>query len=120
MPYILVRHKVKDYEQFRKVFFKNFKEVKDNDSQRGHIFRNKVDPNEVFVLVKWNNLDNFKTFYSTILGMVVNKWNKMCSKVGGQTFDKFSESSPKESKEKAGIIGESEGWFFEEVEEFSE
>ena len=32
MAYILVKHKVKDYEQFKKVFFENFKAVKNNGS----------------------------------------------------------------------------------------
>lgn len=94
MVYILVRHKVRDYEKFRKVFFGNFKKVKNNGSQHSYIFRNKNDLNEVWVLVKWKSLESFK---------------------------KFSESPkiPKDSQKLGTVIGTPEGWFFENVEEFS-
>ena len=52
MVYILVKHKIKDYNKFRKIFFGNFRKVPNNGSQGGFIFRNKDDLNEVFVLVK--------------------------------------------------------------------
>ena len=94
MAYVLVRHKVKDYKQWRKAFYGHLKEVKDNGSQGGFIFRNKNDTNEVFVLMKWDSLDNFK---------------------------KFSKSKrSEEAKKKGGLVGKPEGWLFEEVEEVRE
>ena len=94
MVHILVRHKVKDYGKFRRAFYGHLKEVRNNGSQGGFIFRNKNDPNEIFVLMKWDSLDNFK---------------------------KFSESkSSKEAKDKGGLVGEPEGWLFEDVEEVSQ
>ena len=94
MAYILVRHKVKDYGKWRKVFYGHLKEVKNNGSQGGFIFRNKNNLNEIFVLMKWDSLANFK---------------------------KFSQSKrSEEAKEKGGLVGEPEGWLFEDVEEVSE
>lgn len=93
MVYILVRHKIKDYKKFRKVFFGNFKKVKNNGSQGGFIFRNKDNRNEVFVLVKWKSIESFKKFAA-------------------------SPKIPKDTMKKATLIGKPEGWLFEEAEKF--
>ncbi len=66
MVHILVRHKVKDYDQWRKVFYEHLLASKPNGSQGGYIFRNKHEKNEVFVLMKWDHMDNFKKFSQSI------------------------------------------------------
>ena len=91
MVYILVRHKVRDYKQFRKVFLNNLKKVKNNGSQHGYIFRNRDNPNEVFILVKWKSMESF------------NKFAK-------------SPKIPKDAPKQATVIGKIDGWFFEKVE----
>ena len=93
MVYILVRHKIKDFKKFRKIFYNNFKLVPNNGSQGGFVFRNKADKNEVFVLVKWDSLENFQKFAK-------------------------SPKIPKNVQKKATVIGNPEGWFFEDAEEF--
>ena len=93
MAYILVRHKVRDFKKFRKVFFDNFRKVKNNGSQGGFIFRNKVNKNEVFILVKWNSLRNFQKFAK-------------------------SPKIPKDPQKRATVIGKIDEWFFEDAEKF--
>ena len=91
MIHLLVRHKVKDYDTWRKAFYEHLRGTKNNGSRGGYIFRNKDEQNEVFVLMKWDSTDNFK---------------------------KFSESkSSDEAKEKGGLVGKPEGWIFEDFEE---
>ena len=91
MVYILVRHKVRNYNKFRKVFFDNLRRVKNNGSQNGFIFRNKDNLNEVFILVKWNSLKKFRKFAS-------------------------SQNIPKNPQKRATVHGKIDGWFFEKVE----
>ncbi|MEK6947745.1 MAG: antibiotic biosynthesis monooxygenase [Nanoarchaeota archaeon] len=92
MVYLLVKHKIKDYNKFKKAFHNNLNVVQDNGSQGGYIMRNRDDKNEVFVLLRWKDMDSFK---------------------------KFSESkdpnlkSPEES-----TVSNVEAWFFDDVEEF--
>ncbi len=93
MVYILVRHQVKDFVKFRKEFLNNLKLVPKNGSQGGFIFRNKENRNEVFVLIKWDSLENFHKFSN-------------------------HPNIPKDVREKATVIGTPEGFFFEDVEEF--
>src|SRR5436305_1757783 len=51
MPFIIVKHKVKDFEQWRKVFVsKPHQKVRTQaGGQGGQILRNEQDPNEVWV-----------------------------------------------------------------------
>ena len=93
MVYILVRHKVRDYGKFRKVFFDNLERVKNNGSQNGFIFRSKDNLNEVFILVRWNSLKNFKKFAN-------------------------SPKIPKNPQKRATVHGKIDGWFFEKAEIF--
>ena len=92
MVYLLVKHKIKDYSKFKKAFLNNLDVVKDNGSNGGYIMRNNNDKNEVFVLVKWKDMDSFK---------------------------KFSESKdPKLKSLEEGTVSNVEAWFFDDVEEF--
>ena len=50
MAYILVRHKVKDFERWKAVFDGHSDARKAATSKGGRILRNADDPNEVFVL----------------------------------------------------------------------
>ena len=92
MVHLIVKHKVKNYEQFRKTFIENLKSQKNNGSLGGKILRSKSDKNEVWVVIEWDSLENFKKFAGA--------------------------SNPEESKKKGTVIGEPEGWVFEDAEEF--
>ena len=90
MVWIVVKHKVKDYKQFRSAFFDNLKLVKNNGFQEGKIFKSTQDPNEVWVFIKWESR---------------------------KSFEKFAAQTPKDSLESGGIIGQPEGFFLDEIEE---
>ncbi len=66
---------------------------KQNGSQGRYIFINKDEKNEIFVLMKWGNLNNFKKFSQSV--------------------------DPKKAKESGGVLYEPKVWFFEDAEEVS-
>ncbi len=62
MPYLLIRHKVKDYDTWKPVFDEHGSARKASGSKRGRLFRNADDPNEVVIIFKWDNLDKARKF----------------------------------------------------------
>jgi len=62
MAYMLVRHKVKDFKQWKPYFDEDAKRRKSGGSKGGFLYRNSDDPNEVFLLFKWDKLENAKKF----------------------------------------------------------
>jgi heme-degrading monooxygenase HmoA len=58
MPYMLVRHKVKDYDQWKLVFEENGSMRKGAGSKGSTVFRDAEDPDRVTVLIKWDSIEN--------------------------------------------------------------
>jgi heme-degrading monooxygenase HmoA len=55
MPYLLVRHKVEDYERYGATRERS-------GSKGGWILRNAEDPNELVILLEWDSLENARRF----------------------------------------------------------
>ena len=91
MPYMLVRHKVEDYERWKPVFDGNAPVRKQSGSKGGRLFRNADDPNEIVILFEWDPLDNARTY--------------------AQSWDL------RERMQRAGVADQPDIYFFEEVEE---
>lgn len=62
MPYLLVRHKVEDYESWKPVFDEHRATRKESGSKGGRLWRTADDPNEVVILFEWDELDNARRF----------------------------------------------------------
>ena len=63
MPYLLVRHKVEDYERWKLVFDHDHGATREQwGSKGGRILRNADDPNELVILLEWDSLDNARQF----------------------------------------------------------
>jgi hypothetical protein len=62
MPYLLVRHKVTDYEQWKSVFDAHSLTRQANGSRGGQLFRNASDPNELVILLEWDVLEKARQF----------------------------------------------------------
>jgi heme-degrading monooxygenase HmoA len=62
MPYLLVRHKVEDYEKWKPVFNEHSKVRRASGSKGGHLFRNADDPNEIVVLLEWDTVEKARKF----------------------------------------------------------
>lgn len=51
MPYILIRHKVKNYAKWKPVFDEHGASREENGSWGGQLFRNADDPDELVILL---------------------------------------------------------------------
>lgn len=62
MAYVLVRHKVADYEKWKSVFDEHATMRKASGSKGGRLFRNANDPNETVILLEWDGLERARQF----------------------------------------------------------
>ncbi len=90
MPYILVRHKVEDYAKWKPMFDEDGVNRKAAGSKGSHLFRNADDPNELFVLLDWDDLGKAKQFTQS--------------------------PALRETMERAGVIDHPDIYFLDEVE----
>jgi heme-degrading monooxygenase HmoA len=91
MPYLLVRHKVEDYERWKPIFDEHGAVREPNGSKGGRLFRNADDPNETVVLFEWDNVENARTFTQS--------------------------QDLRETMQRSGVADQPDIYFFEEVEE---
>ena len=91
MAHFLVHHKVEDYKTWKSVFDAHSSLRSEAGSQGGKIYRSTNNPNELYVLLEWDSLEN---------------------------AHKFAQSdSIKEAMKKAGVVGMPAIYFVEEVAE---
>lgn len=62
MPYVLVRHKVADYAQWKPVYDAHATSRKAGGSKGAHLFRNAENPNETIILLEWEDLEQARQF----------------------------------------------------------
>jgi hypothetical protein len=62
VPFLLIRQKVADFEMWRRAFDENAGTRRANGSNAWHVFRNGSDPDEVWVLLEWDNLMRARLF----------------------------------------------------------
>jgi heme-degrading monooxygenase HmoA len=62
MPSLFIRHTVVDFAAWRPAFEEHGFTRRANGSQRERIFRNADDPNEVMLLLEWDDLSRARLF----------------------------------------------------------
>ena len=62
MAHILVHHKVEDYNKWKPVFDEHASARSEGGSKGGKVFRNANVPNELFVLLEWDSVENAQNF----------------------------------------------------------
>ena len=62
MPSLLIRHNVADYLAWKAVFDEHGPARRANGSQGGWLFRSAADPNEVLLLLAWDDLERARLF----------------------------------------------------------
>jgi heme-degrading monooxygenase HmoA len=62
MPYLLIRHKVKDYAKWKPIFDEHGASRRQSGSRGGFLFRNASDPNELVILLEWDDLNKARQF----------------------------------------------------------
>ena len=63
MQYVLIIHKVEDYDKWKAVYDEDTANREDNGSNGAHVFRSADNPDEVMILFKWDDLDNARKFF---------------------------------------------------------
>ena len=90
MPYMLGRHRIKDYAQWKSVFEDHADARKAMGCKGGLILRNADDPSEIIVFLEWESLEKAREFPKT--------------------------HDVADAKARGGVIDEPDGWFLELVE----
>jgi heme-degrading monooxygenase HmoA len=90
MPSLLIRHHVADYLAWKAVFDEHEPARRANGSQGGWLFRDTADPNELLVLLAWDDLERARLFVDS--------------------------DDLREAMTRAGVAGQPDIWFLEEVE----
>jgi heme-degrading monooxygenase HmoA len=62
MAHMLVRSNVEDFAKWKEAFDGDIGFRESRGSRGGHVFQNASDPNEVFVLLEWDTMDNLQQF----------------------------------------------------------
>ncbi len=62
MPFLLVRHKVKDYAAWKPFFDRHATARKAGGCKGGYLYRNIDNPNETVVIFEWDKLDRARAF----------------------------------------------------------
>ena len=65
MIYVLVRHKVKDYEKWKPVFDAQNAARKSTGEKGGKLLHNIDDHNEMIIYFKWDTVENARKFYES-------------------------------------------------------
>jgi hypothetical protein len=62
MPYVLIQHNVAKYGIFEPVFKDDEARRRRSGSKGGRLFRNVVDPNNLFALFEWDTVEDAQKF----------------------------------------------------------
>jgi hypothetical protein len=62
VPFLLIRHKVADFGAWQRSFDEDAGVRRANGSIGWRVFRDSADPNEVWVLLEWDNLMRARLF----------------------------------------------------------
>lgn len=65
MHYVLVRHKVEEYNKWKNIYDGNMENRKNNGSKGSHVFRSAENPDELVILFEWDDLDNARKFFES-------------------------------------------------------
>lgn len=90
MPVMLIRHNVADYGSWKPVFDEHGMTRRANGSRGGRIFRSADDPNDVLVLLEWDDLERARLFADS--------------------------DDLREALERAGVTGQPQIWFLDDVD----
>lgn len=62
MSYVLIQHKVKDYDKWKSVFDEHIDFRKAGGEKGYRLFRNIDDPSETIIIFKWDTIENARKF----------------------------------------------------------
>lgn len=66
MSFLLVRHQVQDYAKWKPIFDAHAATRKANGSKGGQLFRSADNPNEVVILLEWDDVKRARQFAQSV------------------------------------------------------
>jgi quinol monooxygenase YgiN len=90
MPYVLIRHKVEDYAKWKSVFDEHGPARKASGCKGGQLLRSADNPNELVILLEWNEIANARQFVQS--------------------------DDLRQAMQRAGVTGQPDVFFLDEVE----
>ena len=90
MPTVLIRHHVTNFDAWKAVFDEDEVARRANGSRGGRLFLSSSDPNEVLILLEWDDLDRARLFADS--------------------------DDLREAMDRAGVTDRPEIWFLEDVD----
>ena len=65
MPYMLIRHKVQDYDRWKTAFDEHGTARQAAGSKGGYLFRSADDPKELVIIFEWDDLEKARQFVAS-------------------------------------------------------
>jgi heme-degrading monooxygenase HmoA len=66
VAYVLIEHRVRDFETFRKVYVDDAERRERLGSQGGVVFRVADDPDNVIVMLQWDTVEHARDFAGSL------------------------------------------------------
>ncbi len=71
---LLIRHKVGDYETFKKIFLEDEERRRSTGSKRARVLLNADDPNDIWVVLEYDNAEQARDHARTLELHEAIKW----------------------------------------------
>ncbi len=75
MAYVLIEHIVGDYEAFEKVYLDDAERRKRGGSQGGKVYRVADDPNDIVIILKWDDAARAREFAESLDLREAMRWS---------------------------------------------
>ena len=75
MTHMLIRHKLKDFDKWKRIFDENASVRKVGGSKGHRLFRNADDHNEIVAIFKWDTIENARKFAESEELKKRKEWN---------------------------------------------
>jgi hypothetical protein len=74
MPHVLLQHTVADYAEFKSIFDADGPHRRRRGSKGARLFRTAEDPNVLFMLFEWDDLEKARNFAASYELQEAMKW----------------------------------------------
>lgn len=91
MPYVLLHHKVTDYEDFKAVFDDDAKRRRQGGCKGGRLFRSAENPNDLVAIFEWDDLDRARKFATSFELREAIEWATVVDVWTAEVFEEVAE-----------------------------
>ncbi len=92
MPYVLLQHRVENYDEFKDIYDHDAPHRRRRGCRGGRLFRSKDDPNQLFMLFRWENLESAHHFVDGYELREAMKWASVTGEWKIDVLEEIEES----------------------------